>query len=164
MLEAPALVLKLISNALDYDIFLATRDQVTDETLNYRHLTVLQNGSTEAPLATHIVSDPSTRTIAIVERDADLKLAARELVRARFALRGRSPYAPDLVFVNEWVKKSFLAAVVEEAIRLSPQDGSRGQSDRPLVSRRLQDRMAHDRHVDIVSSSATGVIVDIAEQ
>jgi len=49
-----------------------------------------------------------------VDRTADVKLAARELVAARFAFGGSSPYAPDLVLVNEFVKREFLQAVVEE--------------------------------------------------
>ncbi|KAK0383841.1 hypothetical protein NLU13_9752 [Sarocladium strictum] len=167
MLATPGLVLRLIGEALDSDIFLATRDQVTNDTLgHHRSMTVLQNGSPEAALASHVVSEPLTRTIAVVERDADLKLAARELTRARFALRGHSPYAPDLVYVNEWVKKNFLAALAEEAIRMSPHPhpGASGQSDRPTVSRQLQDRIAHDRNASIVSSNGTGVVVDVDEK
>jgi len=165
MLETPALVLRLINDALDSDIFLVTRDQITQDTIGHRHLTVLQNGSTEPALATQIVSEPSTRTIAVVERDADLKLAARELTKARFALRGHSLYAPDVVYVNEWVKKNFLAALAEEAIRISPQQGGdSGQTSRPTVSRQLQDRIAQDRHVSIVSSNGTGFIVDVEEK
>lgn len=57
-------------------------------------------------------------TIAIVDRDADLTLAADYLVASRFLFRGRSPYSPDMVLVNEFVKKDFLEAVVAKITRL----------------------------------------------
>jgi aldehyde dehydrogenase (NAD+) len=38
------------------------------------------------------------------------------LVTARFAFGGSSPYAPDLVFVNEFVKKDFLELTLKFAI------------------------------------------------
>ena len=42
--------------------------------------------------------------------------AAKALVTARFSFSGKSPYAPDIVLVNEFVKKNFLDAVVQHSI------------------------------------------------
>jgi hypothetical protein len=60
---------------------------------------------------------PQNKVIAIVDRTADLALAAEQLVTARFAFRGTSPYAPDLVLVNEFIKKEFLEHVLRHALR-----------------------------------------------
>lgn len=48
--------------------------------------------------------------MAIVDRSADLDAAARAITTARFSFGGSSPYAPDLVLVNEFVKKEFFEA------------------------------------------------------
>lgn len=54
----------------------------------------------------------------MVDRTADIKTAASELVAARFSFRGHSPYAPDIVLVNEFRKQDFLQAVVSEYVRI----------------------------------------------
>lgn len=51
-----------------------------------------------------------------MDRTADLASAAEQLVAARFAFGGTSPYAPDLVLVNEFVKKDFLEHVLKHSI------------------------------------------------
>ena len=53
-------------------------------------------------------------TIAVVDRTADIQQAAQALCTARFSFKGKSPYAPDLVLVNEWVMQAFLQACVRE--------------------------------------------------
>lgn len=62
-----------------------------------------------------------------MDRTADLAVAAEHLVTARFAFAGTSPYAPDLVLVNEFVKKEFLEHVMAHSIRFL--SGSNGITD-----------------------------------
>lgn len=80
---------------------------------------VLQNGLDERQpkinQLTHLSESP---VISVVDRTADVEIAARELVAARFSFGGRSPYAPDVVLVNEFRKKDFLQAVVSECVKL----------------------------------------------
>ncbi|KAK5657297.1 hypothetical protein OQA88_3359 [Cercophora sp. LCS_1] len=64
------------------------------------------------------------RTVAVVDRSADIENAARVLVKARFAMVG-GVYAPDLVVVNEFVKKRFLEACIKE-IEVSGDDEPSG--------------------------------------
>lgn len=54
--------------------------------------------------------------IAIVDRSADLVSAAKSLVNARFAFGGTSPYAPDIILVNEFIMQEFLDIVLRAAI------------------------------------------------
>jgi hypothetical protein len=49
----------------------------------------------------------SQRTVAVVDRTADIGAAAEAIVHARFSHAGESPYAPDLVLVKEFVVKAF---------------------------------------------------------
>lgn len=50
-----------------------------------------------------------------MDRTADLSLAARSLIVAKFGFGNSSCYAPDVVFVHEAVAKAFSARLVEVA-------------------------------------------------
>jgi hypothetical protein len=61
---------------------------------------------------------PSTgtlRTAAIVDRTANLAVAAADLVISRFAFNGRSPYSPDIILVNEFCAQSFFDLLAKKA-------------------------------------------------
>lgn len=53
-------------------------------------------------------------TIAVVDRTADVTKAAQALCTASFSFKGKSPYSPDLVIVNEWIMEAFLQACIRE--------------------------------------------------
>lgn len=163
LLQAPKLVLDIISKALDHDIFLTTSTEVSEADLGHRYVSVLQNGPASSPAAyVRIESDPEARVVAVVERDADLKAAAKSLVAARFGLRGRSPYAPDVVLVNEWVREDFLGAVLQEVV---VQSARVGQSERDTKSYNkaraggFAERARAEARVNVLSSGTTGAVV-----
>lgn len=62
-----------------------------------------------------IASPSSAKNLAFVDRTADLSLAARSLIVAKFGFGNSSCYAPDVVFVHEAVAKAFSARLVEVA-------------------------------------------------
>ena len=66
--------------------------------------------SAAAPSRTNLIP-PSTRSIAIVDRYANMQDAATAILRARFSFAGQSPLAPDLVLVNEFRVKEFCNAI-----------------------------------------------------
>lgn len=167
LLRTPGTVLDAIAGALgDDDVFEVTTSPVSDADLGHPHVRVLQNGPDGGNhhLAHHLVSDPDSRAVAVVERDADLDTAAQELVRARFALGGRSPYAPDMVLVNEWVKKDFLEAVVRHAVRFTS-DTSNGKKPSAKTnsagSVSVSELARTEKGVNVLSWSSAGVIVDV---
>ncbi|KIW07200.1 uncharacterized protein PV09_02066 [Verruconis gallopava] len=73
---------------------------------------------------------PNSRTAAIVDRSGDMRVAARDLVQARFAFGGSSSYAPDIVLVNEFKIKEFSEAVVEVGLRYLSQGVNGTSSNR----------------------------------
>jgi hypothetical protein len=163
LLQTPRLVLDIIAKALDHDIFLATNTDVMETDLGHRYLSVSQNGpvSTTASYA-RIESDSDLRVVAIVERDADLKAAAKSLVAARFALRGKSPYAPDVVLVNEWAREEFLGAVLQEVVVQSARTAKRengfkshGKGDAGGFAERARAEV----RVNVLSTGASGAVV-----
>ena len=78
---------------------------------------IIQNGKNERSTRSEFVSKAQGKVIAVVDRTADLVSAADSIVSARFAFGGTSPYAPDLVLVNEFVKKQFLDIILQRSIR-----------------------------------------------
>ena len=94
-------------------------DSKPDENFLSKHCIILDGQPTENPVTTtRSISTPSYRSIAIVDRSAQVADAAREVTRARFAFGGRSAYAPDLVLVNEFILKDFCIAVTQYATSL----------------------------------------------
>lgn len=114
-------------------------------------LQVLQETPISQPTHSQLVS-PHTKVIAIVDRTADLAAAAENLVTARFAFGGSSPYAPDLVFVNEYVKKEFLEHVLKFAI---PYLAASGASDSPSSSSPSPQKGTHTQTASALKTLQT---------
>ena len=92
-----------------------------------------------------------------------MKLAAKELVAARFAFGGSSPYAPDLVLVNEFVKEEFLKAAVEESRRLG---GGKQQSEKKAkgsgkIAEKVEKFKKGDSKAQVVLEEAGAVVLDL---
>jgi aldehyde dehydrogenase (NAD+) len=131
---------------------------------------VLQTGPPPDVASTSVrwISPPGSRSIAIVERDADLKKAASALVTARFSFGAKSPYAPDVVFVNEFVAKEFFHEATKQARRHlglenAAVDGKaqmNGAARRDGIKEAL-DEISKEKGVRVVVSGAKGAIVEV---
>ncbi|GKU12663.1 unnamed protein product [Fusarium langsethiae] len=155
--ETPNLVLNLIEQSLDRDIFTVSAQPVTSEAINTSHIFVSQNGSAGPILRNHLVSDPKAPVVAFVERDADISAAAQALVSSRFSLQGKSPYAPDVVFVNEWVKKDLLRALVQQSTEFLATSPTKGRALKTGLAREVEK----DDSKHVVLSGSNGVILDV---
>ncbi|KAI6767460.1 hypothetical protein HG530_005469 [Fusarium avenaceum] len=155
--ETPKLVLGLIEKSLDRDIFTVSSQAITAEDIKLPHIRVSQNGSNDPILQNHLVSDPEAPVVAFVERDADIQTAAKALVSARFSLQGKAPYAPDVVLVNEWVKKDLLRALVQESTEFLASSPSKSRALKTSLSREVEK----DESVHVVLSGANGVILEV---
>lgn len=156
MLETPPLVLRLVSEALDQDVFEVSTARVKPADLAHRHLRVAQNGTTE-PSPNDLVSHPNALVAAVVDRDADISAAARSLVLARFGLRGGSHYAPDVVFVNEWVKKEFMIAVTQACVAFM--EGA--AMPRKNAGKGFLEEVSKEGLTNIVSVGKCGTVLDV---
>ncbi|RMY59827.1 hypothetical protein D0863_11814 [Hortaea werneckii] len=114
-----SLLREVLSSSLDSDTFAIASEPIQDKSLLQSALIVRQTSGEQVPGVKLLSSPAKSRTIAVVDRTADISLAARELVAATFAFGGRSPYAPDYILVNEFVKRAFLQAVVGECAKLT---------------------------------------------
>ncbi|KAL4865537.1 hypothetical protein BDV12DRAFT_211030 [Aspergillus spectabilis] len=109
-LTLPPLLRQILSQALDADTF-AIAEERPDEAFLDKVLVVAQTG-VSSPLGRSLVSPVTARTVAVVDRTADIQAAAQALVAARFAFGGRSTYSPDVVLVQEFAMKAFVEAVI----------------------------------------------------
>lgn len=104
----PGLLKRLLESTLDRSIIAFVSTPAKDEDLGPYHIRLDQN------------ADESSKTIAVVDRTADIPSSAEAIVAASFGFGCQSPYAPDFVLVNEYVKESFLQALMQNAITFRP--------------------------------------------
>ncbi|TLD09255.1 uncharacterized protein PgNI_07367 [Pyricularia grisea] len=177
--EIPSALRKALHNAVDHDaIALATSDEISNasfgetQVIHYVQQNHQQRQQPTTPTeqttpSKQLVCPNTDRTIAIVERDADVDSAASALVGARFALGGTSPYAPDVVLVSEWVEKDFLQAVLRHtatvvsgrAAASSPNGGKTTRSSAGDPS--LLDRIKDEGKARVVSTGDLGTVLTV---
>ncbi|KAH7078762.1 Aldehyde/histidinol dehydrogenase [Paraphoma chrysanthemicola] len=167
----PSLLRKLLAEALEADTFAVISSSPSAESL-LSCLSVLQETPIDHPTYSQLVS-PKSRVVAIVDRTADIALAAEQLVAARFAFGGTSPYAPDVVFVNEFIKKDFLEHVLRHSIRYlsgsgdiiangapkSPQSTKKSTSKVSEAFKVLQDSKSW--RLNTITQGDNGAVVDL---
>ncbi|VUC28532.1 unnamed protein product [Clonostachys rosea] len=149
LLESPKFILSLIGSALDDDVFKVVYSQLSDDDIASRHTRIVQK------------QNPNPRVIAVVERDADLQLAAKAIASARFSLRGKSPFAPDLVLVNEWVKKDFLSALVQHTSTFITDTIPKDPVQKKLSMSRFHDTILKENLAEVVFSTSEGYILNV---
>ncbi|KAH3948976.1 hypothetical protein HBH70_002200 [Parastagonospora nodorum] len=165
----PSLLRKLLPEAIEADTFSIVSSAPSSESIS-QCLQVLQETQVPVPTYSQLVS-PAGKTIAVVDRTADLATAAEQLVASRFAFGGTSPYAPDLVLVNEFIKKDFLELALKQSIRyLSGSDdvaanGSTKSSQKPAsrvadAFKTLQDSKSWKLRV--ITQGDNGAVVELA--
>lgn len=116
----PGLLRKVLTKALDPDTFVFGNNKVNNESFLTESVQVYQDAEVTLPPQVKVLrSRMSARTVAVVDRTADLESAARSLTEARVAFNGRSSYAPDVVLVNEFVMKAFIEACARHVLQYS---------------------------------------------
>jgi acyl-CoA reductase-like NAD-dependent aldehyde dehydrogenase len=174
--HSPTTLKRIIKGAVDPDSFAAASTPVQDEGVLAMSVYVSQTGDvstrTGTTAASLIESSPSLPAVAVVDRSADMDQAAQALVRARFSFGGRSPYSPDIVFVNEFTKKDFLTALVRATIAAGDATEYCGSSQEKPKSRGVGGvdatlqrlRTGSGSGLRVITESARGVVVDVQER
>jgi hypothetical protein len=97
---------------MDWELYGLVQGSVTSHEILSTALVIDQTGA--AMNLNCVKSIPTLPSIAVVERTADVIKAAKEILSANLAFSGQSPHAPNLVIVNEWIKKEFIDTVLRE--------------------------------------------------
>src|SRR2546423_9862047 len=168
--ELAALLRKLLTQTLDSDTFAVVETRPDDQDPLWQHcIQVHEVLSDETPSFGRLISPSQSRVVCVIDRSADIEQAARATVRARFGFKGRSPYAPDVVLVNEFRQKQFCNAVVQEVTKHfaeqidSNSNGSISKRERKESSGLLKEIRDEDAATVLVSG-ATGGVVHLKER
>jgi hypothetical protein len=156
-----------LKTALHPDTFAIASSPIRDTAILNSAVHIDQNSSENWPKAHHLASPSRSTAFAIVDRTSDVKTAAREVVAARFAFGGSSPYAPDLVLVNEFVKHEFSQAVVEESRKLSSAarvygDAKGKPSGATRVTSAIEALKKADSKLQIISQESNTAVIELA--
>ncbi|KAL1608343.1 hypothetical protein SLS60_003284 [Paraconiothyrium brasiliense] len=162
----PSLLRSLLPKALQPDVFHIIATSPSEEA-SANLLSVLENTRVGRPSYSQLVSSCGS-VIAVVDRTADLSSAAEALVAARFSFGGSSPYAPDLVLVNEFVERDFIEQVLRYAIRYlvtTTPNGSLNSTSQPK-ERTTTAALAtlaenKDWQTDIITQGSTGAVIKL---
>lgn len=107
LLQLDIVLRALLTQALDINTFAILKESIESVGVDGA---VLVDQTYHAASKTHLTSSTNSRCVAVVDRSADIDAAAKAITTARFSFGGYSPYAPDLVLVNEFVKEEFFEA------------------------------------------------------
>ncbi|RVX74926.1 hypothetical protein B0A52_01203 [Exophiala mesophila] len=111
-----------LSQCLDRTAFTFTTTRPPVEDLA-RCLVVDQTGIQGALTGKRVLrSQPQSWAVALVDRTANLELAAKEILLSRRFFSGRGPYAPTCILVNEFVEQPFLHLLKKEISRSDGND------------------------------------------
>ena len=161
---------KLLKVAFDPSIVEFVTSRASDKDLGSNHIRVFQNEASLAELklssATSpksLISPSQSRVVAIVDRTAALAKAAQALVTARFSFGGNSPYAPDVVLVNEYVKKAFLVALMQELVQFTAnlQVVKAIDSEGAAKTETLLETGRKSNQVDVTTSTNKGSVYEV---
>lgn len=165
MLNVDHILKELLPQALDNDTFYISSSRILDSTILKQSLLVDQLSTSPTGTLDEILSNPSGRTIAVVDRGVDIEAAARSVVTARFSFQGTSPYSPDLVIVNDFIKDKFIDACVGYASKFfsASTKGRRTQNNDNSETKRVIKEAQSQDHVSTFGSS-NFAIVDVHER
>ncbi|KAL3422098.1 Aldehyde dehydrogenase family 3 member B1 [Phlyctema vagabunda] len=116
------LLSSILSALLDQETFFVSTTTLKIDDIASVNYVVDQTAST---------ASGSSRTVALIDRSADLDQAAKSIVAARLFSNGASPYAPYLVLVNDFVSEAFRQSCFKYAKTLRA-DQVRGQPKNEL--------------------------------
>jgi hypothetical protein len=164
LLSVDSILKSLLLQALDSGTFaIASKDLSKLEGLSSCFI-VDQVGSSDSVLV-GLRSDPRARTVAIVDRTADIDVAAKALVRSRFNFQGTSPYSPDLVIVNEFYKAKFFDACTREATSFFARRVSGGTLNSNAIATTRKDvKEAENQRQLSVFGSPDFMLLDISNK
>lgn len=116
LLETEKVLRDLVQQNMDKDAFVIVEQRPTEDEF-FTEQVIIISANSDQDIQSHgsaklLISPPST-AIAVVDRSANISKAAKDIVQARFRFCGKSPYAPDLVLVNDFALKEFCQAAVQ---------------------------------------------------
>lgn len=161
-------VREVLCGCLDRDTFVVVEKRMDLGVLPKTTIRLFGASDSEIPLTRTDLMPPSTRSIAIVDRGANMEDAVSALLRARFSFGGQSPLAPDLVLVNEFRVKEFCQSMAESttkyfAVHLENGTVASTSTEKARASR-VSSRELDQAGAEIVISGSRGSVARIMDR
>jgi aldehyde dehydrogenase (NAD+) len=129
---------KIITQSLDNDAFGVVSSRAPLEFLAQCVIVDQKPGRKNTFPAQRVLVSPAHRSIAVVDRTGDTRMAAQEIVASRLMFGGASSYAVDLVLVNEFVEDKFREELGQALVNIA------------LTEPLLHDQTERNRRTDLV--------------
>ncbi|KAL4735876.1 Aldehyde/histidinol dehydrogenase [Aspergillus similis] len=142
---------RVLVEALDRDTF-AVSEERPDEVFLRHTLLINQQQPYKSDGAAR------TRSVAVVNKTANLAQAVEALVSLRFGFGGKSPFAPDCVVVHEAALNDFLARITEKSLKYHAANEGSGGISSGSKSAFLTDAEKAAGAKVIVSGNSWGVV------
>ena len=152
---------KILPDALDCDTFAVVETRPSDGFLHDTLVVTHQSMDNVSLDGSHVASPNDWTTAAIVDRTASIEAAATDLVLARFAFNGQSPYSPDIILVNELYVGRLLEAIIKHTAKClgkAPKEPSSSTLNHGRAPSLLDDITAEDHAQIVVSGTGWGVV------
>jgi hypothetical protein len=114
-----AALLNYLPSALDQDTFFITPNKLQLSQLSKTDLFVNQTSQNADFSISQLTSSSQSTPIAIIDRTADINVAAKAIITARLVPHWTSPYSPELVIVNAFILDAFKTACLKYTDDLS---------------------------------------------
>lgn len=165
---------KTLEDAVDTDILEFAEFTAIESDVPEGSYHILQDDSDSGSSVDKLSAPSKARVIAVVDRSADIQNAAKAIAAARLSFSGSSPYAPDAVLVNEFVKKEFLNALLEASFTFMSGDhaigdghtNGNGASEKNSKSSDNQwvDQLRKENSGTVVTSGSSGTVLNVEKR
>lgn len=153
---------------LDHDSFVVVDERPDAQFFSSRCVQLYGNASEAPERSPTVLSPPSARVVAIVDRTADIKGAASSILRARFSFQGQSPLAPDLILVNEFRVKVFCNAIAQQTTRYFAEqvvmNGTDSSSVRKARTGRMTQSELEQAGATVLISGSGGTVAQVNDR
>ena len=102
----------------------------------------------------------------MVDRTADVTKTAEIIATASFAFRGKSPYSPRVVLVNEYIADQLLSALAAHVIKSRPgtEIGLNGNAESPYLHRQKSGAVSKKANIREIMSGSNGSVVELLDR
>ena len=113
--QLDATLKRILPGALDQDTFYISGSKIQEKHFSVVDLFVNQEEHEASPGRLELAPSPNSRSVAVVDRTADINQAAKAITIGRLSSRNTSPYCPDLIIVNDFVVEEFVRTCLKYA-------------------------------------------------
>lgn len=158
----PALISNILTESLDPGILEIATGKVGDAHTGVIY--VDQSTTIGSGVLGALRSPTTSLSVVIVDRTADLEQAAQSILKARVSFSGKSPYSPDLILINEFVKKEFLRLLLQHSAEYLTADETHVNGAKRGKDIERPDHSERSKGIRTIMSGSTGSIVDVEER